>query len=52
MYTIELSKGNTVAILETVKFKKEKDAEEWLRDFSNVLTEGTTAKVVKDTKLY
>lgn len=50
MYTIELSKGNTVAILETVKFKKKKDAEEWLRDFSKFLTKGTTSKVVKYDK--
>lgn len=51
MYTIELQKGNTVVILEIVKFKNRKDAEEWLCDFSKLLVEGVTGKVIKDTKL-
>lgn len=47
MYTIELSKGNVKVTIETVKFLKKKDAEEWLEEFSKVTTPGTVGKVVK-----
>jgi hypothetical protein len=47
MYSIELSNDKTKAIIDTVKFKRKKDAEEWLKDFRQVLTKGTMAKVIK-----
>ena len=50
MYTIELSKGNVKAIIDTVKFRKKKDAEEWLEEFSKLTTPGTVGKVVKVSK--
>ena len=47
MYTVELSKGNVKATIETVKTRKKKDAEEWLKEFLKLTTPGTTGKVVK-----